>query len=110
MDGLREKTQPPIIYRIGIINDFRETFAFVDYKKFGVVEYLQAFFVLGDHKGFVEKEDRIHIFLNYKKQIATVDSKEAGAVLANLICSCPAEMAGYLAGTQDVLYRAMGVF
>ena len=74
--------EPPIIYRIAVLNEFRNNYAFIDFKKFGITKLYGAFWTAWPHRGFNDKEDRICVFLNYEQKIKTTSSKEAALCLA----------------------------
>jgi len=101
-------SQPPIIYRVAVLNEFRSNFAFVDFKKFGVMESFTSSWVSWPHKGYVQKDDRICVFLNYEQLCKTIARAEAEAVLEELIGESPLEMRGFIADEQYKLYRALG--
>lgn len=79
----------PVLYRIGVINDFKNAWCFVDYKKFGEVTSVVALLNKCQHKGFDEKDDAIHIFINLKKCLITKDKKTALLFINDIINTSP---------------------
>lgn len=92
-------------YRIGIINDFKETTTVVDFQKYGIVEILDAFQVGGQHRGYQVKEDAIHIFLNFKKVAVVKSRSEAVSTIRKLIQGCPAEAKSTFDEYEEILFR-----
>ena len=80
-----------IRYRIGIINDFKSVFAYVDYKKFGIVEILDACAITTEHRGYNITKDSIGVFLNYKLVGETKSKAEALKMVEALIEKAPLE-------------------
>jgi hypothetical protein len=73
-------------YRIGIINDYRGSFAFIDYKVFGELKVYDACWTQGVAK---IQDGKIHVFLNFKK-VGCFDKKsEAASKLRELIEQAP---------------------
>jgi hypothetical protein len=94
-------------YRIGILNDFKDTKTVVDFQKYGQMEVVGAFEIGGQHRGYQLKEDSIWIFLNYQK-VAEVKSKaEAIGILRKLIKDCPPEAKSTFAEFEEILFRRM---
>ena len=53
-------------YRIGIINDFRDSFTYCDHQDYGSLQSLDVCRVSGVHRGYQESKDTIGVFLNFK--------------------------------------------
>lgn len=92
-------------YRIGIINDFKETTTVVDFQKYGIVEILDVFQVGGQHRGYQVKEDAIHIFLNFKKVAVVKSRSEAVSTIRKLIQDCPSEAKSTFEEHEEILFR-----
>lgn len=103
------KYEPPILYRVAVLNEFRNQKAFVDFKQFGTNKFWSAFWQSWPHRGYDVKDDRICVFLNYEQVCKTTSKDEAALELSILICGCPVETAGFMAAEQYKLYRAVGV-
>ena len=96
-----------IWYRVCVINDFTETRSFISFFKSGEHEDFVACEVGGEHKGYQEKDDGIHIFLNFNK-IALVKSKaEAKKILDKLYKECPKEAKKDYEQYKDILYKSL---
>lgn len=100
--------EPPIRCRIAVLNEFRNNYAFIDFKKFGITRSSTAGWVAWPHKGYVEKDDRICVFLNYEQVCKTTARVEAEAALEELIGESPPEMRGFIEDEKYKLYRALG--
>ena len=94
-------------YRIAINNNFRKKYAYLDYKKLGIVTDFVAF--AGDSSGQNEDESEhtIGIYKNYKT-VAIVNSKaEAVKELDRLISECPNEAKKDYEQYKELLYRSL---
>lgn len=105
---MSKEYEPPILYRIAVLNEFRNNKAFIDFKQFGMVKSYGAFWQSWPHKGFIEKEDRICVFLNYEQRTKTVSKDEARKEVDRLIAECPPPMSGFLFEEKYKLYKALG--
>lgn len=86
-------------YRIGVINDYRQTFSFVDYQDFGAMQVWDACWVKGEHRGYNKASDSIGVFLNFKMVGEFKDTASAEALLRKLLREAPvdlSEFGGYL--------------
>ena len=93
-------------YRIGIINDFKDTTTVVDYQKYGIMQSLQAWEVGGNnHRGYQLKEDAIWIFCNFQKVAVVKSRSEAVSVLNKLIANCPQEAKKDFEEYKEILYK-----
>ena len=70
-----EWVEDNVFYRIGVINDYRSSFSFIEYRKFGILESWSAGSFRDTHRGFEIKDDCISVFLNYQK-VGVFKSKE----------------------------------
>ena len=75
----------PILYRITVINDFKNTTSTVNYKKFSEMSQIDSWIISPNHKGYDIKEDAIFIFLNYKQIFKTKNKKNAISFIEELI-------------------------
>lgn len=99
---------PPILYRIAVLNEFRNEFAYIDFKKFGVTKAYGAFWTSWPRKGYTDKEDRICVFLNFEQVCKTTARVDAEAALEELLAKAPPEMRGFIEDEKYKLYRAIG--
>lgn len=75
-------------YRVAVDNEFQNSFAYLDFKKFGDIEDFEALEVKGETKR-QDPTDAIGIYLNFK-QVALVKNKaEALKVVEKLIREAP---------------------
>ena len=82
-------------YRIGLINDFKNTYSFVDYREIGVAKVLQlwdACTVGSAHRGYQLAEDNLWIFLNFEKVLVTTSKDEARAKIRELLDNAPVDL------------------
>lgn len=94
-------------FRVAINNNFRKTYAYLDFKKLGMVTDFVAF--AGDSSGPNDEETTasIGIYHNYKT-VAIVNSKaEAMKELDKLIATCPNEAKKDYEQYKEVLYRSL---
>lgn len=94
-------------FRVAVNNNFRKYYAYLDYKKLGVVTDFVAF--AGDSSGpnEGESEHTIGIYKNYKT-VAIVNSKtEAVKELDALIKACPNEAKKDYEQYKEILYRSL---
>lgn len=105
---MSKEYEAPILYRIAALSEFRNNWAYVDFKKFGEVKIYAAFWTAWPHRGFNLKDDRICVFLNYDQLIKTTDKNEARKGLDKLIAECPDGMSGFLFEEKYKLYRTIG--
>jgi len=94
-------------YRVGIINDFKEVYAYVDYQKLGDTTITAACEVKGKHKGYQDKDDAIHIFLNFNKVGVMKTKSEAVSLLNKLVEECPKFGKKDLEEFKEYLFRGL---
>lgn len=83
-------------FRISIINDFKNSLSFIDYKEYGTLQIWDARKVKGTHRGYQTSEDNIGIFLNYNL-IKTVKTKEeAEQLVKELLKQSPVNLLEFL--------------
>lgn len=78
-------------YRIGIINDFRNSHAFMDFQDYGTLQVFDCSYTEGAHKGFQEARDSIGVFLNFALIEEFKDKSSALNLVYKLIKECPKE-------------------
>ncbi len=84
-------------YRIGITNDFRDSFAFIDYKVYGELKIFDACYTAGVDR----KEDgSISVFLNFKKVGEYKAKSEAVSMVRKLLSEAPC---GFFDENKDIL-------
>ena len=76
-------------YRVAVLNDFRNTYAFIDFKKFGPVTHLEVCEVKGPMPERVASDDGIGIFVNWKRLVVVQDRASALYLLEDLIVKAP---------------------
>ena len=82
----RRRSEENFRYRIGVINDFRDSFAFIDYKEYGTLKIFDACRTSGVDR----KEDgSIAVFLNFKKVGQFKSKSEAVSLLKKLLAEAP---------------------
>jgi hypothetical protein len=85
-----------INYRIGIIDDFNNSFSYVEYKKYGEMEIYNACKTSCPHKGYQDREDAIHIFINFKKIGVFKIRTEANSTINRLIKESPVNLEQFI--------------
>lgn len=98
--------------RIGVINDFNNTTAFVWVQLFGdkATKWMMSTdcsITSGPHKGYQDREDGIWIFLDFKKVAVFKNKGEAKARIEKLIDKAPRELKKEIETFQDYLFRAL---
>ena len=79
-------------YRIGIINDFTNKTAFVDYRNYNNNLIILDVSIVGSkHKGYIESKDSIGIFLNFSLIKEFKIKEEARNFIIQLIKDSPTE-------------------
>ena len=82
----RRRSEDNFRYRIGVINDFRDSFAFIDYREYGTLKIFDACRTAGVDR----KEDgSIAVFLNFKKVGEFKSKSEAVSELKRLLADAP---------------------
>lgn len=76
-------------YRISVIDDFRDTFSFIDAKLYGENYFFGAGKFGGNHRGYQKSDDAIWVFVNYVKVGVFKNRQEARAFIQKLIDDCP---------------------
>lgn len=94
-------------YRIAINNNFRSAYAFLDYKKFGVVTDFTAF--AGNSSGPNEGETKnsIGLYRNFQCVAVVRSKQDAVSVLEKLIAECPVEGKRDYEQYKEVLFRSL---
>jgi hypothetical protein len=82
-----------------VINDFRDSFAFVDYRVFGALEVFDACWTAGVDD---IQDGNIHVFLNFKKVGMFKSKLEAVSMLKKLIGEAPH---GWFEENKEVLLK-----
>jgi hypothetical protein len=79
-------------YRIGVINDFKNTYAFIDYQNYGTLHIWDGCATSGVHKGYQLADDHIYIFLNFKQIKKTKSYSEAEETIIHLLREAPVDL------------------
>ena len=78
----RRRSEGNFRYRIGVINDFRDSYAFIEYKEYGTLKIFDACRTSGVDR----KEDgSVAVFLNFKKVGQFKSKSEAVSLLKKLL-------------------------
>lgn len=94
-------------YRVAINNNFKKAYAYMDFKKFGVVTDFTAFAGTSTGPNEGETMNCIGIYSNYNK-VAIVSTKvEAKKVLDKLISDCPQEGRKDYEAYKEILFRSL---
>jgi hypothetical protein len=92
-------------HRVGIINDFRDTHAFVEFRSYGTLSICNA----SNTGGSDRSPGGVHVFVNMKK-VQTCHSKdEAKGLIPGLMEGFPPEARKMVEGLEKHLYEALGV-
>lgn len=94
-------------YRVAINNNFKKCYAYLDFKKFGVVTDFVAF--CGNSSGLNEGEslNEIGIYLNYKLIALSKTKNDAIEVLEKLVNECPNEAKKDYENYKELLFRSL---
>jgi len=87
---------------VGVINDFQNSFSFIDFKDYGQLKIFDACFTKGE-KVCNTSSDDISIFLNFKKVGSFKVKLQAQAFLKQLISEAPSEAREFFVENQNVL-------
>jgi len=91
----------PTLFRIALQNDYRGTFAFIDYKQYGIMTSVGAGVTGQKHRGYALSDDCITIFVNYQ-QVAQFKTKvDATRELKRILVKLPPEV---LRSIEDLTY------
>lgn len=84
-------------YRIGVIDDFNSTFAFIDYRTFGDgrMQVWDACKISTAHRGHALSTDSIAVFLNFNKLGNFKIREEADRLINKLILDSPVDLSQY---------------
>lgn len=94
-------------YRVAINNNFRKEYAYLDFKKFGVVTDFVAFAGNSSGPNDGETTECIGIYRNYQT-IAIVKTKsEAIVILEKLVNECPNEGKKDYEQNKGILFRSL---
>ena len=87
---------------MGVLNDFRDSFSFIDYKVYGELEIFDACIISGeewDHSG------DIGVFLNFELVGRFKVKSEAVSMLKKLISEAPRDAQAFFTENMDVLLK-----
>lgn len=79
-------------YRIGVLNDFKNSHTVIDYQEFGVLKVWDAWNTSGEHRGYQVAEDNIYVFLNFKQVMKTKSYEEANGMINRLLREAPVDL------------------
>ena len=86
-----------IQYRVGVIDDFRNTFSFVDYRKYGELEVWDGCTVGSPHRGYQLAPDAIFVFLNFKEVGRFKERGAAKGLITKLLHEAPVDLSDFAA-------------
>lgn len=81
-----------IRYRIGVINDFRNSYGYIDYQQWTPEVKQWSCFKTENERVPQQSDDAIHVFLNFKKVGLFKETKAAKECIAKLLDDAPASM------------------
>lgn len=79
-------------YRIGIINDFKNSTSFIDYRVYGSLQIWDACNSSGENGSFCKSSDSIKLFLNFKPIGEFKTSQEVEIIIKRLIEESPVDL------------------
>lgn len=91
---------------MAVVNDIRNVTAFIDFKKFGEVEYVDIC-QTKEQKDKISNNDGIGIFLNFDKILFTKTKLNAINELNRLINECPNEAKKDFEKYKEILFRSL---
>lgn len=95
-----------IFYRIGVLNDFKNTHSFLQFQDYGELKVFDASCTKGTHRGFQKESDSIAVFLNFEKVLDTKVKEQALAMAQDLIAKAPAEAQEDFRRSSKTLWEA----
>jgi hypothetical protein len=95
-------------YRIGVINDFKDAYAFADYKDWGPLQTFDASFSTGRLPLFQVATHSIGVFLNFKLVGEFKDKASARGLVCSLINAAPASAQKDFEAHRQILLDAVG--
>jgi hypothetical protein len=91
-------------YRIGIIDDFRNTHSYLENNIFGTLSIVNCSITKGELKKYQESSDSIALFINFEKVLDTKSRQEAVQGLLSIINDIPPNFRENLAQfTKDLI-------
>jgi hypothetical protein len=96
-----------IWHRVAVVNDYQNTYAFLNFFKSGEHTDFVACEVSGDKPDRQEKDDVIGIHVNYKPVAKVKSRAEAIKVLDALMSECPKECRKEFEQYKEILYRSL---
>lgn len=85
-------SEETIFYRIGVINDFKNEFAFIEYRDYGELKIWNSCAVRCEHRGHQLAKDSIGVFLNFELVGEFRSFDEANALIRKLIAQAPTDL------------------
>jgi hypothetical protein len=92
---------------VGVINDFRSTHSFIDFKQYGELKVFDASCTKGEQPSFQRSTDSIAVFLNFKKLGDFKVKQQAQVLVMALIAEAPPESREFFAEHQNVLLDSL---
>lgn len=96
-----------VLFRIAVLNDFRKSFAFIDYKRYGIMRQVGAGFTSQPHKGYDISSDCITLFINYDQVRQLKSRTDAERLMRELLAAAPPECAKDIEELAYYLFRAI---
>lgn len=90
-------------YRVAIDNDFRNVYAYLDYKSMGQMTLFEACEISSTPEG----NAGIEVFLSYKRTVFVQSKKEARLELKRLISDCPIDAKKDYEQYKELLFRSL---
>lgn len=82
-------------YRIAVINDFRNSTAFVDFCDYGNLKIWNASKVSGPTT-YAKSDDAVHVYLNFKLVCSVKEVALAESAIKKLLLNSPVDLYEYL--------------
>jgi hypothetical protein len=99
----------PVLYRISVHNEFKNTFAYVDFKQFGDVRIYAALYTAWPHRGYTENADRIRIYINRDDYAFCSSKHDALLCVIEISEMCPEGARRFLEEERYKLFKAIGL-
>lgn len=97
-----------ILYRIGVINDFINSYAYISFVDYGQAQHLAVSLTKGEVER-QQKEDAIHVFFNYKKVGVYKTKEEAAAKVRELQDALPRQCLDWLRENDLSIMESLNV-
>ncbi len=93
------KTSKPEVYarfRLSVVNEFRNEYSFVDYRRWGLIELWSGCSTRGEPPKRQQPEDRIEVWFNWKRVGSYTSYAEAERTLREHLKLAPVSLGDWL--------------